>query len=67
MIKAQVSDDTGQLLSLGQAAERLSITTRYLHTLLRRGELPTVRIGKRRLIRVRDLDAFVDRHVQDAI
>jgi excisionase family DNA binding protein len=59
MTPQQATFEAGRLLSLDQAAERLSITPRYLQMIVAHGDLPTVRIGRRRLVRVADLDAFV--------
>jgi excisionase family DNA binding protein len=42
------------------AAQRLGISERLLWTLGRSGELPHVRIGKRKLFRVADLEAFLE-------
>jgi excisionase family DNA binding protein len=59
MGNVHATGELGRLLSLDQAADRLSITTRYLQMLVARGDLPTIRIGRRRLVRAADLDAFV--------
>lgn len=49
-------------LALGSkaAAERLGISERLLWTLSRSGEIPHVRIGKRKLYRVTDLEQFLE-------
>ena len=35
-----------QLLTLGEAANRLAVSKRHLQRLIARGELPTVRVGE---------------------
>lgn len=47
------------LLSRAEAAERLRIGQRSLDSLLARGALATVRIGRRRLIDADDLARFI--------
>jgi excisionase family DNA binding protein len=58
-----------QLLSLEEARARLGIGRTLLYAVLSNGQLPSVRIGERRLIAVRDLEAFIERRreVRDAV
>lgn len=42
-----------------QAAEYLSISTRLLDNLLSQKEIPKIKIGRKTLIRVVDLDSFL--------
>jgi excisionase family DNA binding protein len=42
-----------------QVCERLQISLATLERLIRRGELPVVRVGRRVLIRRRSLEAFL--------
>ena len=51
-------DESPVLISKRVAARRLSICLRTLEGLLRRGELRSVRIGRRRLIAAEDLVKF---------
>jgi excisionase family DNA binding protein len=44
----------------------LSLSRRGVEILIERGELPSVKIGRRRLIRRADIDALVDRHLDPA-
>ena len=46
--------------SVDETAELLGISRRSLYELLRSGELRSVKIGSRRLIRNADLERFVD-------
>jgi len=46
-------------ISIDEAARRLGLSSRTVATLIRRHELPSRKIGRRRLIAVRDLEAFV--------
>ena len=48
------------LIPLDAAAERLSISRRMVEKLVASGELLSLKIGDRRLIHPRDLQAFVD-------
>jgi excisionase family DNA binding protein len=45
-----------------QVCERLQISLPTLERLIRRGELPVVKIGRRVLIRRRTLEAFLRQH-----
>ena len=49
-----------RLYSVAAAAEALSITRKHLYTLIGRGEIATVTIGRRRLISAVELDRFVE-------
>jgi excisionase family DNA binding protein len=50
-------------LSVGmvEAARRLGLSVRTIATLIKRNELPSRKIGRRRLISVRDLETFIKR------
>jgi len=52
---------TKLLLSIPEAAERLSIGRSKLYELLTSGEIPTIRIGRAVRIPADELDAFVTR------
>jgi len=52
------------LLDLRAAAKSLSISARTLHGLAVRGEVRSVRIGRRRLFDPRDLTALIDARKQ---
>ena len=50
----------GRLLwTAAEAAKRLSISTDSLYDLVRRGQLPFVRVGRRMMIEESELEAFV--------
>ena len=51
-----------RLVSIAEAAERLGISRSRLYELMQEGSLPTVRIGKRRLLASDALDAFITEH-----
>ena|GEM_PF-2189359 len=54
-------DEYGQLLvSVPHAARRLSLSERSTWNLIRAGKLRSVQVGGRRLIRLRDLQSFVE-------
>lgn len=46
------------------AAVYLSVSERTLHSLLKSGEIPYTKFNRAVLIRVSDLEAFLDRHTQ---
>ena len=46
-------------VGLAEAAQRISVGTRYVQYLVQSGALPSVKIGRRRLIRVRDLERYL--------
>ena len=43
------------LIGITQLAERLGLSRRTIHRVLARGELPSIRIGRRRLVRLSEL------------
>jgi excisionase family DNA binding protein len=49
------------VVGISEAARRLGISSRTLATLVAQGELPSCKIGRRRLIPVTALEAFVNR------
>jgi excisionase family DNA binding protein len=50
-----------RLLRIPDAAHYLSCTYGWVETLIRERSVPSVILGKRRLIDIRDLDAYVER------
>jgi excisionase family DNA binding protein len=56
------------LLSVKEAASALGISTRHLFTLTRpRGPIPAVHLGRRIFYRPQDLEAFLQRAVQNEL
>ena len=49
------------LVSVVEAARRLSIARSHVYQHLQNGTLPSIQIGRARRIEVRELDAFVER------
>jgi len=47
------------LLPIGEAARLLGIGRTKIYALIADGSIPTVRVGRRRLVRRADLDVFV--------
>ena len=47
------------LLSITEAAESLGISRAHFYEFLNSKMVPTVRLGRRRMVRVEDLEAFV--------
>lgn len=48
-----------RLYSMAEAAELLSVRRQYIYTLAYRGDLPTVKLGRRRLVPAESLEAFI--------
>lgn len=56
-----------QLLTLPDAAKRLSITDRTLYAIRKRGEITEVNIGSRVLIPECEIERWIDDKIQEAI
>jgi len=62
-MKQHVEEDSGssrQLLTIEEAARRLSIGRSHIYELMQRGGLRSVRMGRSRRILSTDLEAFID-------
>lgn len=59
-------DSDRLLLTVDEAARRLSIGRSHLYEHLLRGSLRSVRIGRSRRISSRDLEAFIEGLLQDS-
>ena len=51
-----------KLLSVPDAARSLDVSERFVWSLLSTGELTSVKLGRRRLIDVRDIERFIEKH-----
>ena len=54
-----VPDDV-HVYDIGETADRLRISRAGLYNLLARGEMPSIKIGGRRMVRAADLRNFID-------
>ncbi|MCA1783932.1 MAG: helix-turn-helix domain-containing protein [Intrasporangiaceae bacterium] len=54
-----------QLLTAAEVADQLRVSTMTVYRLIRRGELPAVRVGRNYRVRDRDLAAFLEAQVVD--
>lgn len=54
-----------RLLTAAEVADQLRVSTMTVYRLIRRGELPAVRVGRNYRVRARDLDAYLDNQVVD--
>lgn len=63
---ANKPDETRLLVTVDEAARQLSIGRSHLYEHLLRGTLRSVRIGRSRRIASHDLDAFLERLLQDS-
>ena len=55
-------DQDMRLISLREAGSYLGVSYWSVRSLIDRGDLPTVRLGRRLLIDKKDLDALVENH-----
>lgn len=53
------------LLTAAEVAEQLRVSTMTVYRLIRRGELPAVRVGRNYRVRDADLEAFLAHQVVD--
>jgi excisionase family DNA binding protein len=53
------------LLTVPGAARLLSVSRDYVYSLMRRGDLPSVKIGRTRRIKRADVEAWLDRQFQE--
>ena len=49
------TDVEAALIGINHLAQRLGLSRRTVHRILARGELPSIRIGRRRLVRLSEL------------
>lgn len=54
-----------QLLTAAEVAEDLRVSTMTVYRLIRRGELPAVRVGRNYRVRAADLEAYLADQVVD--
>jgi excisionase family DNA binding protein len=52
------------LYSMEEAAQKLSLSRRFFYDLVLTKQIPSTKLGRRRLVSHRDLEAFVDSQVQ---
>jgi excisionase family DNA binding protein len=53
------------LLTAAEVADQLRVSTMTIYRLIRRGELPAVRVGRNYRVRRSDLEAYLDGQVVD--
>lgn len=63
-MKRRVAPSEKILLDAGEAAEMLSISKPTLYRLMQIEDFPAVKIGSRRLVKRRELSAWVDQHAE---
>lgn len=56
---------TTQLLTAGEVAEMLRVSTMTVYRLIRAGELPAVRVGRSYRVRQGDLDGYLEDQLVD--
>jgi excisionase family DNA binding protein len=54
-----------RLLTAAEVAEDLRVSTMTVYRLIRRGELPAVRVGRNYRVRLGDLEAYLAEQVVD--
>jgi excisionase family DNA binding protein len=58
--------DDKVLLSVEEAARRTSIGLTVFYDLLARGEIASIKLGRRRLIPAKELEDFAERKLEEA-
>lgn len=58
------SSDTVCVLSIGEVAEMLGVSDDLVYELVARGEIPCLRLGRRRLIPRRVVELMIERSVE---
>jgi excisionase family DNA binding protein len=53
------------LLTAEQVAERLQISQSFAYTLMSRGEIPTVRMGRSVRVRPQDLEKYIESNIHN--
>lgn len=53
------TDIESALIGISHLAERLGLSRRTIHRILAKGELPSIQIGRRRLIRLSDVRSWL--------
>jgi len=48
------------LISMKKVAELLGVTSQHIRNLVKRGEMPTVKVGARFLFKPNDIQKFID-------
>ena len=56
------SDIEGALIGINHLAERMQLSRRTIHRILARGEIPSLQIGRRRLIRLSEVRRWLASH-----
>jgi excisionase family DNA binding protein len=54
-----------RLLTAAEVADQLRVSTMTIYRLIRRGELPAVRVGRNYRVRASDLETYLDDQVVD--
>jgi excisionase family DNA binding protein len=54
-----------RLLTAHEVADQLRVSTMTIYRLIRRGELPAVRVGRNYRVRERELEAYLSAQVVD--
>jgi excisionase family DNA binding protein len=60
------NEDTERLLSVAEVAEELGLSRTTGYDLLWSGEIPSLKIGRRRLVRRRDLLDYIQARLEQA-
>lgn len=55
-----------ELISISQLSQQLGISRRSIDRFIERGELPSLKLGRRRLVRLADVSAWLDGHIATA-
>jgi excisionase family DNA binding protein len=63
----EAAEELEPLLSVAETSKRLGVSQWFIRELVRRGELPAVRLGDRVLVRPPDLRAFIEKRLTKGV
>jgi excisionase family DNA binding protein len=66
IVQNDVQQDTGlptRLLRIEEVADILQVSRSYCYQMVQRNEIPSVRLGRTRRIRVQDLEGFIEANI----
>jgi excisionase family DNA binding protein len=62
-VTVQTQHEKHDLLTVDETIRVLRLGRTRVHEILRSGEIPSLKLGRRRLVRRKDLEAWLDDHV----
>jgi excisionase family DNA binding protein len=62
-----LAENGDRLITVDDAAEKLKLTKQYVYGLLKSGDIPSAKFGKYVRIRASDLNAWIEKHIENPI